>query len=102
MLSYGGFVMTALLRAAVPSGRRGRTWLGLAGIASLIGSGLLATAPAATAASSTLVRYPYLTDVTTTSVQVTFDTITKVTSASGAVQWGTPSGSTGCTLTGKS
>ena len=47
-------------------------------------------------------RYPYLTDLTTTSVQVTFDTSTKVVSAVGAVQWGTPSGATGCTLTGKS
>ncbi|HST47975.1 fibronectin type III domain-containing protein [Jatrophihabitans sp.] len=94
--------MTTLLCAAVPAGRRARRWLGLAGVASLVGSGLLAAAPAASAASSLLVRYPYLTDVTTTSVQVTFDTTTKVTSASGAVRWGTPSGSTGCTLTGTS
>lgn len=65
-------------------------------------AGLLAAAPAASAASSTLVRYPYLTDVTTSSVQVTFDTSTKVVSAAGAVQWGTPSGTTGCTLTSKS
>jgi len=53
-------------------------------------------------ASSSLVRYPYLTDLTTSSVQVTFDTASKITSASGAVRWGTPSGSTGCTLTGSS
>ena len=71
-------------------------------IGSILVSGLLATAPSASAASSTLMRYPYLTDLTTTSVQVTFDTSTKVVSAAGAVQWGTPSGATGCTLTGKS
>ncbi|HET6210864.1 MAG TPA: DNRLRE domain-containing protein [Jatrophihabitans sp.] len=53
-------------------------------------------------ANSSLVRYPYLTDLTSTSVQVTYDTKTKITSASGAVRWGTPSGSTGCTLTGSS
>lgn len=47
-------------------------------------------------------RYPYLTDLTTTSVQVTFDTSVKVISAVNAVQWGTPSGATGCTLTSKS
>lgn len=62
---------------------------------------LAGTAPA-TAASALLVRYPYLTDLTTSSVQVTFDTTAKVASASGAVQWGTPSGTTGCTLTGRS
>ncbi|HEV2888398.1 MAG TPA: DNRLRE domain-containing protein [Jatrophihabitans sp.] len=68
----------------------------------VIAACLLATAPAASAASSTVVRYPYLTDLTTTSVQVTFDTSTKVVSGAGAVQWGTPSGTTGCTLTSKS
>ncbi|HEX8093636.1 DUF7594 domain-containing protein, partial [Jatrophihabitans sp.] len=69
---------------------------------SILASGLLATAPSASALSPTVMRYPYLTDLTTTSVQVTFDTSTKVVSAAGAVQWGTPSGTTGCTLTGKS
>jgi hypothetical protein len=69
---------------------------------SVLAAGLVATAPSASAASSTVMRYPYLTDLTTTSVQVTFDTSTKVVSAAGAVQWGTPSGTTGCTLTGKS
>jgi purple acid phosphatase-like protein/calcineurin-like phosphoesterase family protein len=68
----------------------------------VLAAGLLATAPPSAAASSTVLRYPYLTDLTTTSVQVTFDTSTKVTSAAAAVQWGTPSGTTGCTLTGKS
>jgi Calcineurin-like phosphoesterase/Purple acid Phosphatase, N-terminal domain len=67
-----------------------------------VAAGVLAAAPAASAASSSLVRYPYLTDVTTNSVQVTFDTAAKVVSAAGAVQWGTPSGTTGCTLTSKS
>jgi hypothetical protein len=62
---------------------------------------LVAMSPAS-AASSSLVRYPYLTDVTTSSVQVTFDTAAKIVSAAGAVQWGTPSGTTGCTLTSKS
>lgn len=62
----------------------------------------LLAAPSASAASSTLVRYPYLTDLTTTSVQVTFDTSVKVASAANAVQWGTPSGATDCTLTSKS
>jgi len=66
-------------------------------------AGLLAGSGAAgAAASSTLVRYPYLTDLTSSSVQVTFDTKTKITSANGAVRWGTPSGSTGCTLSGSS
>lgn len=64
-------------------------------------SALLA-APSASAASTTLRRYPYLTDVTATSVQVSFNTSVKEVSANNAVQWGTPSGTTGCTLTGKS
>ena len=59
---------------------------------------LVAAASAANAADPNLVRYPYLTDVTQTSVQVTFDTQTKIASATGAVKWGTASG-TGCTLT---
>jgi hypothetical protein len=70
-------------------------------LGSIVASTLLA-APSATAASSTLTRYPYLTDLTTTSVQVTFDTSVKVASAANAVQWGTPSGDTGCTLTSSS
>ncbi|MBV9821298.1 MAG: DNRLRE domain-containing protein [Actinobacteria bacterium] len=78
-----------------------RAGVGLAAT-SLVTALLAMVSPAATAASAVLVRYPYLTDLTTSSVQVTFDTTVKVTSASGAVQWGTPSGSTGCTLTGKS
>ena len=98
--------MSSLLRAA-PTFRAGRcrprrAGLGLIAAASTFASILLAAAPQASAASSTLMRYPYLTDLTTTSVQVTFDTSTKVASAAGAVQWGTPSGATGCTLTGKS
>lgn len=81
---------------------RARTGIGLLAAGSVIAAGLLAAAPSASAAGSNLMRYPYLTDVTTSSVQVTFDTSAKVTSAAGAVQWGTPSGSTGCTLTGRS
>src|SRR6185437_4243645 len=73
---------------------------GLAAVAITVG--LLAGPPGAGALSSSVVRYPYLTDLTTSSVQVTFDTTTKITSASGAVRWGTPSGTTGCTLTGSS
>ena len=76
--------------------------MGLLATGSVLAAGVLAIAPPASAASSTVMRYPYLTDLTTTSVQVTFDTSTKVVSAAGAVQWGTPSGTTGCTLTGKS
>ncbi len=56
----------------------------------------------ASAVGTTLTRYPYLTDITTTSVQVTFDTTSKLVSVNGAVRWGTPSGATGCTLTGSS
>jgi hypothetical protein len=100
--------MFSFLRA-VPAARRAgsrrrqvRLGSALVAAGSILVSGLLATAPPAAAASSNLVRYPYLTDVTTTSVQVTFDTATKVVSAAGAVQWGTPSGTTGCTLNGKS
>ncbi|MEO7262977.1 MAG: fibronectin type III domain-containing protein, partial [Jatrophihabitantaceae bacterium] len=59
-------------------------------------------APPASAASPTLTRYPYLTDLTTTSVQVSFDTSVKVAGAANAVQWGTPSGATDCTLTSTS
>ncbi|HEX8078645.1 MAG TPA: fibronectin type III domain-containing protein [Jatrophihabitans sp.] len=73
----------------------------LAAVSSIAASTFLA-APSASAHSSTLMRYPYLTDLTTTSVQVTFDTSVKVASAANAVQWGTPSGTTGCTLTSKS
>jgi chitodextrinase len=66
-------------------------------------AGLLTNAGFAGATiNSQLVRYPYLTDLTGSSVQVTFDTKAKVTSANGAVRWGTPSGSTGCTLTSSS
>ncbi len=54
--------------------------------------------PAAATSSTKLIRYPYLTDLTSTSVQVTFDTTVKITSATGAVRWGTPSGASGCTL----
>lgn len=99
------------LRAAIRTGRRARSRLAPSGgatlvaglaVAGLVVAGLLATAPAARAANALLVRYPYLTDVTTTSVQVTFDTTSKVTSASGAVQWGSPGAGAGCTLTGKS
>jgi hypothetical protein len=62
--------------------------------------GVMAYAGAASATvDSRLMRYPYLTDLTTTSVQVTFDTSIKITSATAAVRWGTPSGATGCTLT---
>jgi hypothetical protein len=68
----------------------------------MVAAGLLATAPSALAVSSTVMRYPYLTDLTSTSVQVTFDTSSKVVSAVGAVQWGTPVGATGCTMTGRS
>jgi hypothetical protein len=97
--------MFSLSPAVLPSRSRRRPLRlasALAASGSVLVAGVLATAPSAAAASSTLVRYPYLTDVTTTSVQVTFDTTTKVASAAGAVQWGTPSGTTGCTLTGKS
>lgn len=78
-----------------------RAGIGLVALGSLVASTFLA-APSASAASSTLMRYPYLTDLTTTSVQVTFDTSVKVVSSTNAVQWGTPSGATGCTLTSKS
>jgi hypothetical protein len=105
LLYYGGFTLSSSLRAAAAarstSGRR-RAGLALLAAGSIFASFLLAATPAASAASSLLMRYPYLTDLTTTSVQVTFDTSTKVTSAAGAVQWGTPSGATDCTLTGKS
>jgi len=80
--------------------RRAPAGIGLLAVGSVLASILLA-APAS-AASSTLMRYPYLTDVTATSVQVTFDTSVKEVSAANAVQWGTPSGATGCTITGKS
>lgn len=98
--------MSTFLRAAVAAAlpgpaRAARAALGLLAAGSVLAAGLL-SAPAATAASSSLLRYPYLTDLTTSSVQVTFDTSTKLTSAAGAVRWGTPSGTTGCTLTGKS
>jgi hypothetical protein len=66
-------------------------------------SGLFAgSGPAGATINSQLIRYPYLTDLTSSSVQVTFDTTAKITSANGAVRWGTPSGSTGCTLTSSS
>ena len=74
----------------------------LAALAVLL-SGLLAgSGPAGAATNSKLVRYPYLTDLTSSSVQVSFDTTVKISSANGAVRWGTPSGSTGCTLTSSS
>ena len=89
--------------ARLLAGRRrtARSGATLAGLAGLFLAGLVAP-PQASALSATVTRYPYLTDVTTTSVQVTFDTSTKVASATGAVRWGTPSGTTGCTLTGSS
>ncbi|HEU5271182.1 MAG TPA: fibronectin type III domain-containing protein, partial [Jatrophihabitans sp.] len=66
-------------------------------------SGVLAgSGPAGATINGKLIRYPYLTDLTSSSVQVTFDTTVKITSANGAVRWGSPSGSTGCTLTGSS
>jgi Calcineurin-like phosphoesterase/Purple acid Phosphatase, N-terminal domain len=66
-------------------------------------SGVLAgSGPAGAVTDSRLVRYPYLTDLTSSSVQVSFDTTVKITSANGAVRWGTPSGSTGCTLSSSS
>lgn len=74
----------------------------LAALLAMLAGLLAGSGPAGATASSTLVRYPYLTDLTASSVQVTFDTKTKVTSANGAVRWGTPSGSTGCTLTSSS
>jgi hypothetical protein len=73
----------------------------LALLALLVGV-LTTTGSAGATINSQLVRYPYLTDLTSSSVQVTFDTKAKVTSANGAVRWGTPSGSTGCTLTSSS
>jgi hypothetical protein len=79
-------------------------WVGCAVTASLAATAvalLLAPDQAGATASSLLMRYPYLTDVTTNSVQVTFDTKTKVASASGAVRWGLPNG-TGCSLIGSS
>ncbi|MDQ1744018.1 MAG: acid phosphatase type 7 [Pseudonocardiales bacterium] len=94
--------MTVLAGLSRSASRTARAAIALLATGSLLAAGLLAAAPASSAASSSLMRYPYLTDVTTSSVQVTFDTSTKVTSAAGAVQWGSPSGSTGCTLTGRS
>jgi hypothetical protein len=91
----------AITRRARLRRRPVRAGIGLVALGSVMASTLLA-APSASAASSTLMRYPYLTDLTTTSVQVTFDTSVKVASAANAVQWGTPSGTTGCTLTSKS
>ena len=65
----------------------------------LVAAGItLAAGPAGAAADTRLIRYPYLTDLTASSVQVTFDTTVKITSANGAVRWGTPSGTTDCTL----
>src|SRR6185503_204212 len=84
------------LRRRLPPG----TVPGLAAV--VLTAGLLAGQSGAGALSSSVVRYPYLTDLTTSSVQVTFDTSSKIASASGAVRWGTPSGTTGCTLTGSS
>ncbi|MFL6163332.1 MAG: fibronectin type III domain-containing protein [Jatrophihabitantaceae bacterium] len=63
---------------------------------------LVSARPAGAAASSQLLRYPYLTDLTSSSVQVSFDTKAKVAGAAGAVRWGSPSGSTGCTLSSSS
>jgi Calcineurin-like phosphoesterase/Purple acid Phosphatase, N-terminal domain len=74
----------------------------LVALLALVASVLTGTGLAGAAVSSKLVRYPYLTDLTASSVQVTFDTTVKVTSASGAVRWGAPSGSTGCTLSSSS
>lgn len=93
-------------RAARTTHRRTRSGalLGcLTAILLLTQSGLLAgSGPAGAATNSKLIRYPYLTDLTSTSVQVTFDTTVKISSANGAVRWGSPSSSTGCTLTGSS
>src|SRR5205085_9734158 len=74
----------------------------LAGLALALSALLTGSGPAGAAIDSRLVRYPYLTDLTSSSVQITFDTTVKITSANGAVRWGTPSGSTGCTLTSSS
>ena len=74
----------------------------LLALLALIAGVLTVAGSAGATVNSQLVRYPYLTDLTSTSVQVTFDTTAKVTSANGAVRWGTPSGSTGCTLTSSS
>ena len=74
----------------------------LVALLGLVTSVLVGAGSAGAAVNSNLVRYPYLTDLTSSSVQVTFDTTVKITSASGAVRWGTPSGSTGCTLTSSS
>ncbi|HJQ01200.1 MAG TPA: DNRLRE domain-containing protein [Jatrophihabitans sp.] len=84
--------------------RPGRRPAAVAALAVAATTAAIALSPlgAGATASSSLVRYPYLTDLTSTSVQVTFDTTVKVTSANGAVRWGTPSGTTGCTLTGSS
>jgi chitodextrinase len=74
----------------------------LVALLGLVGSVLVGAGSAGATVNSKLVRYPYLTDLTSSSVQVTFDTTVKITSASGAVRWGTPSGSTGCTLSSSS
>lgn len=71
-------------------------------VAALVGTAAVTAAQAAATPIPELMRYPYLTDLTTTSVQVTFDTSAKITSATGAVRWGTPSGTNGCTPTGSS
>lgn len=106
-VTTGELISLSLFRAAasILPARLGRwparTGVGLVAVGSVVAATLLA-APSASAASSTVLRYPYLTDLTTTSVQVTFDTSVKVVSAANAVQWGTPSGATDCTLTSKS
>lgn len=57
------------------------------------------SAGASTAASARLARYPYLTDVTANSVRITYAATAKITSATGTVRLGRPSGARSCTLT---
>ena len=86
-----------------PAGRVFRQALvGCAATLAVVFSLLTSSGPVGATINAKLIRYPYLTDLTSSSVQVTFDTTVKITSANGAVRWGSPSGSTGCTLTSSS
>lgn len=67
-----------------------RSLLLLWGLSAALLGAVWSAAPAS--AALPLVRYPYLTDITTTSVQVTFDTSTKIAGAAGAVRYGTVAG----------
>ena len=103
-VGWSGEAMSALpvfLRISTPVTRRrstGRVTVVCVAVLAVLAALTTAASPAA-AAAPRLMRYPYLTDLTKTSVQVTFDTDVKIASVTGAVRWGTPSGTTGCTLT---